>query len=199
MTDWLMVIITAIYVIATIFICKANIKSANATREQVAEQKRQFDESNRAYVTVHFEVTPSKLYTLCVCNHGNKVAKNVHLEISDEFIEGLENDKVKHLLKNTKESKIDIGIGQKWYLWLGVLGDRVTMQKSVAFNLTYSDNNNSYNEAYNINLNAFNWQLLCSPDDNEYEQTKKIANSIDKISKSIAKIEREIHKEQNNG
>ena len=194
-----MVIITAIYVIATIFICKANIKSANATREQVAEQKRQFDESNRAYVTVHFEVTPSKLYTLCVCNLGNKVAKNVHLEISDEFIEELENDKVKHLLKNTKESKIDIGIGQKWYLWLGVLGDRVTMQKSVAFNLTYSDDNNSYNEAYNINLNAFNWQLLCSPDDNEYEQTKKIANSIDKISKSIAKIEREIHKEQDNG
>ena len=68
-----------------------------------------------------------------------------------------------------------------------------------AFNLTYSDENNSYNEAYNINLNAFNWQLLCSPDDNEYEQTKKIANSIDKISKSIAKIEREIHKEQDNG
>ena len=92
-------IVTFVYVIATIFICIANIRSAKATREQVAEQKRQFDESNRAYVTVHFEVTPSKLYTLCVCNHGNKVAKNVHLEISDEFIEELtdelkENDKV---------------------------------------------------------------------------------------------------------
>lgn len=192
-------IVTFVYVVATIFICIANIRSAKATREQVAEQKRQFDESNRAYVTVHFEVTPSKLYTLCVCNHGNKVAKNVHLEISGEFIEELENDKVKHLLKNTKESKIDIGIGQKWYLWLGVLGDRVTMQKSVAFNLTYSDDNTSYNEAYNINLSAFNWQLLCSPDDKEYEQTKKIANSIDKISKSLTKIEREIHKEQDNG
>ncbi len=46
-TDWLMVIITAIYVIATIAICWANIKSAKATREQVAESKRQYEETRR--------------------------------------------------------------------------------------------------------------------------------------------------------
>lgn len=46
-TDWLMVIITGIYVVATIFICRANIKAANATREQVAESKRQFEETQR--------------------------------------------------------------------------------------------------------------------------------------------------------
>ena len=80
-------IVTFVYVVATIFICMANIKSANATREQVAEQKRQFDESNRAYITVNFEITPSKIYTLCVTNHGNKVAKNVHLEFDNAFIE----------------------------------------------------------------------------------------------------------------
>ena len=54
MTDWLMVIITAIYVVATIFICLANIKSAEATREQLAESKRQFEEGNRAYITYSF-------------------------------------------------------------------------------------------------------------------------------------------------
>ena len=47
LTDWLMVGITGIYVIATIFICIFNAKSAKATREQVAESKRQFDESKR--------------------------------------------------------------------------------------------------------------------------------------------------------
>lgn len=46
-TDWLMVGITAVYVVATIFICMANVKSANATREQVTESKRQFDETQR--------------------------------------------------------------------------------------------------------------------------------------------------------
>ncbi len=46
-TDWLMVAITAVYVVATIFICRANIKSAEATREQVAESKRQYEETQR--------------------------------------------------------------------------------------------------------------------------------------------------------
>lgn len=71
MTDWIMVIITTIYVIATIFICKANIKSANATREQVAEQKRQFDETNRAFVTINFDIIRSGLAMLHIQNHGN--------------------------------------------------------------------------------------------------------------------------------
>ena len=40
-TDWLMVIITFAYVIATIFICWANIKSAKAAKEELAEIKKQ--------------------------------------------------------------------------------------------------------------------------------------------------------------
>lgn len=43
----LMVLITAIYVIATINISNANIKSAEATREQIIESKQQFEESKR--------------------------------------------------------------------------------------------------------------------------------------------------------
>lgn len=35
--EWVMVIITGIYVIATIFICLANIKAANASKEQLRE------------------------------------------------------------------------------------------------------------------------------------------------------------------
>lgn len=54
-TDWLMVVITAVYVIATIFICRANIKSANATREQVAESKRQFEETRRLQIMPYLQ------------------------------------------------------------------------------------------------------------------------------------------------
>lgn len=46
-TDWLMVVITLIYVIATIAIWYANKKSAEATREQLDESKRQFEETKR--------------------------------------------------------------------------------------------------------------------------------------------------------
>lgn len=46
-TDWIMVGITVIYVIATILICLANFKSAKATHAQIVESKRQFGETKR--------------------------------------------------------------------------------------------------------------------------------------------------------
>ena len=46
-TNWLMVIITAIYVIATIAIWIANNKSAKLTEEQLEETKLQFEETKR--------------------------------------------------------------------------------------------------------------------------------------------------------
>lgn len=46
-TDWLMVGITFVYVVATIFICIFNGRSAKATREQVLESQRQFEETKR--------------------------------------------------------------------------------------------------------------------------------------------------------
>lgn len=41
---------TAVYVIATIAICWANIKSANATKKQVKESKLQYEESKRLQI-----------------------------------------------------------------------------------------------------------------------------------------------------
>ena len=43
----LTVIVTVVYVIATIFICVANIKSAKASRDQIAESQKQFEETKR--------------------------------------------------------------------------------------------------------------------------------------------------------
>ena len=46
-TDWLMVGITVVYVIATVFICWANFSSARASKAQVEESKRQYEETKR--------------------------------------------------------------------------------------------------------------------------------------------------------
>lgn len=46
-TEWLMVVITAVYAIATIFITISNIVSADASRKQVKESRIQFDEMRR--------------------------------------------------------------------------------------------------------------------------------------------------------
>ncbi len=52
-------LITVVYVIATIFICVANIKSAKASRAQIAESQRQFNENRRLDVMpyLQFETT----------------------------------------------------------------------------------------------------------------------------------------------
>ena len=55
-TDWLMVGITAVYVVATIFISCANIKSANATRDQLTESKRQYEDKKRLEIMPYFEI-----------------------------------------------------------------------------------------------------------------------------------------------
>ncbi len=51
MVDKLMVALTAVYVVATILICYFNYRSANASREQAAEMRRQYDAENRPYIT----------------------------------------------------------------------------------------------------------------------------------------------------
>lgn len=97
-TDWLMVAITGIYVIATIFISSANIKSATATREQLAESKRQYEDRKRLEIMpyIQFEQTKDSAnhvlglvldsgdnYTgksilrVCMKNIGNGSAKDI--------------------------------------------------------------------------------------------------------------------------
>ena len=56
MTEWLMIIITAIYVVATILICIANFKSAKATREQVDETRKQHEETLRLQTMPYLQV-----------------------------------------------------------------------------------------------------------------------------------------------
>lgn len=97
-TDWIMVGITAAYVIATIFICIFNGKSAKATREQVAESKRQYEDKKRLEIMPYIQFERTKVtaeyemnlildsgdgltgtYVLLTCmkNIGNGTAKDI--------------------------------------------------------------------------------------------------------------------------
>ena len=94
----LMVLITFVYVVATVEICRANIKSSEATREQLIESKRQYEDKKRLEIMpyIQFERTKenanhelslvldsgNKLtgkYNLLVCvkNIGNGTAKDI--------------------------------------------------------------------------------------------------------------------------
>lgn len=58
-TDWLMVGITLVYVVATIMICVFNGRSAKATREQVSESQRQYEETKRLEYRPYFDISPA--------------------------------------------------------------------------------------------------------------------------------------------
>ena len=53
-TDWLMVIITFIYVVATVFICVFNYKSAKASKDQLEEMKEQYQKNDRPIIEAEF-------------------------------------------------------------------------------------------------------------------------------------------------
>lgn len=78
-TDWLMVGITAIYVVATIYISRANIKSAEATREQLIESKRQYEDKKRLELMPYFEVR--------ICDNITDFQDCIHLALSSQNAE----------------------------------------------------------------------------------------------------------------
>lgn len=83
--DWAMVIITAVYVVATIFICCANIKSAKASQAQLTEMQRQFAESNRPEIEVEFHYLRRTWYVVRFVNRGEKTAQQRENQHSAKF------------------------------------------------------------------------------------------------------------------
>ena len=93
--DWAMVIITGIYVVATIFICWANIKTAKASKEQLKEMQRQFAEANRAEIEVEFHYLRRTWYVVRFVNRGEKTAQHVKISVAQSFIDSLPEESFK--------------------------------------------------------------------------------------------------------
>lgn len=184
-TDWLMVGITFVYVIATIAICLANIKSAKATREQLAESKRQFEEANRAFVTVSFEIVRGGLAVLHIKNHGKQIANDVQVKVCDAFVENVADKKDKESLKRLCEARFNLGIDQGWYICIGShLQLKQIGNVTLSINTSYHDNLASYNENTIIDLNQYFWSMIySSPTEDISEQLKKIEKDLQDISK----------------
>lgn len=152
-TDWLMVAITAIYVIATIFICAANIRSANATKGQIAEMRRQFQEMNRPYITCEYVLGNRTFRGIRICNHGNMVAKSLIIRINDEFLDCINPARFLDF-KNINSSKYAvIGIGQHFDFYFDDTTENITVP--LIATITYDDDNGrSFSEQFTIDLSA---------------------------------------------
>lgn len=189
MTDWIMIAITAIYVIATILICIFNYRSAKATREQVAESQRQFEETNRAFVTVTFENIRSGLAVLHIQNHGKRIANDVRIKIADTFVINIQNTGDKERIEKLNHSSFTLGIGQSWYICIGSALQLEQMGKEILhIDILYSDNISDYSEHVSIDLTQFFWSLIYdSPLEDIYQQIKESNKHLKSLATTLNK------------
>ena len=155
--DWLMVGITAVYVIATILICIANMKSAKATREQIDESKRQFEAINRPRVVVELIYERRLWFGLRFVNNGNRIANNVRVEISQKFIDSLPEQKIQTVLNEQKGKIFVLGVGQYYDLFFGSNKYWHTPHKiPISGTISYEDNERIFeNEPFYIDMETY--------------------------------------------
>lgn len=112
-------LITAVYVVATVFICWANIQSANASKAQLKEMQRQFRSINRPIISVEIVHLRRMFWVLRFTNHGTQTAFNVKIIIDSEFIESLSEPEYKEIVKDNNGKIKTIGINQSYDLFIG--------------------------------------------------------------------------------
>lgn len=183
-TDWLMVIITFVYVVATIFICMANVKSAKATKAQLAESQKQFKESNRPYVTCEYILTNRTFCGIRLCNHGNQVARNLTIQINKEFLDTLIDNEFMSF-RNINDSVYTIvGVGQSFDFYFSIVNNKPTEVPLIA-NIVYNgSNDNSYEEVFEIDLAK---QLPVESVESDIEKFMKLLKEQNKILSKIIK------------
>lgn len=117
--EWIMVVITGIYVVATIFICWANIRTANVSKEQLKEMQKQYAETNRPLIELEFHYSRRTWYIARFVNHGNMAAQHVKINLDQDFIDSLPGESFRRELNRIKGKECIIGTGQKYELFIG--------------------------------------------------------------------------------
>ena len=112
-------IITLVYVVATIFICRANIRSAEATREQVAEARRQYEEEHRPYISYQIIYERRMFYGMRFTNHGKRVASHVQIDLDKSFVNSIPKETFRVFLNKLRGEEFSLGIGQDYNIYFG--------------------------------------------------------------------------------
>lgn len=149
---WASFILAVITAVATIFMCIANCKSAKATREQVKEMKRQFDELNRPYITVEVVKTIGPFVGLKFANKGKRIANSVEIHFSKEFLKSLE-DPTKTKLEVDDNRICIIGVNQSYVVNLWINADNMeSCNTPIIGDVVYYSNNKEYREDFHIDI-----------------------------------------------
>lgn len=189
-TDWLMVVITFVYVVATIFICWANIKSAKASKEELAEMKRQYAEENRPHIEVEFCYERRTWYIVRFINHGKLTAQHVKILLDEGFISSLPEQAFKDTLLKQREKECIIGVGQHYDLYIASneLRGNPNM-KPVMGKILYQDESGKYENDIYIDLENYATFFSSTSDDPMVKELKNIKKEIEGLKRAIVALD----------
>ena len=189
-TDWLMVVITFVYVVATIFICWANIKSAKASKEELAEMKRQYADENRPRIEIEFCYERRTWYIVRFINHGRLTAQHVKIILEEEFIDSLPEPGFQDTLRKQRKKEFIIGVGQHYDLDIASneLRGNPNM-KPVTGKLSYQDESGKYESDIYIDLENYATFFSSTSDDPMVKELKNIKKEIEGLKRAIVALD----------
>lgn len=189
-TDWLMVVITFVYVVATIFICWANIKSAKASKEELAEMKRQYADENRPRIEIEFCYERRTWYIVRFINHGRLTAQHVKIILDEEFIDSLPEPGFQDTLRKQRKKEFIIGVGQHYDLYIASneLRGNPNM-KPVTGKLSYQDESGKYESDIYIDLENYATFFSSTSDDPMVKELKNIKKEIEGLKRAIVALD----------
>lgn len=189
-TDWLMIVITFVYVVATIFICWANIKSAKASKEELTEMKRQYAEENRPRIEIEFCYERRIWYIVRFVNHGKLTAQHVKIILDEEFIDSLPEPDFQDTLRKQRKKECIIGVGQHYDLYIASnkLRGNPNM-KPVTGKLSYQDESSKYESDIYIDLENYATFFSSTSDDPMVKELKNIKKEIEGLKRAIVALD----------
>ncbi len=194
--EWVMVLITAVYVVATIFICRANIKSANASKDQLKEMQRQYAETNRPLVELEFDYVRRTWYVARFINHGNLTAQHVKIYFGQEFIDSLPEESFRNELEKQKGRECIIGVGQHYDLFIGSNKLRGNPQmRPLTGTIEYEAQGQIYKSDIFVDLEHY--MTFFSATTDEEDLLKSVKQISDELKKTRQAILAQSRKEEN--
>lgn len=189
MKDWIMIVITLVYVVATSLMSVFNYRMAKATREQLIESRRQFDESNRPSITVELITEKGYYYALRFTNHGSQPAGHVRITLAQDFIDSVPDEKTQEMLKKQSEREFLIGVKEHYDLFFGSREYREnTNRQFIKGTVFYENREKSYEEPFNIDPDYY--LTYFSLHNESEDMLKSMDNQFRALQKIAAALER---------
>lgn len=193
-TDWLMIIITLVYVVATIVICIFNAKSINISRKQTEIAKKQidlmisqFNEINRPKVCISVDVIRSGIVCFVIENIGSVSARITSIKLNEEFIENVERKDSQSFIRTINEANMYLAPNQRVHYYItGQIKFKDIKDVIAVFDIKYNEN---YSEHTEIDLNKYEHILIYSG------ELADISNHLKRIEEEDKKYHDNIIKE----